>query len=127
MTIRRIAAAAVAFTLTLFGALAVTASPAAAAVPQSCTNNSVCGFGANQFNLYEGYEWIVGAVGSCQNVGLNDSWTSVYNNFGRTVRLYRDANCGNGVWSLASGGSLSNMALYQPSWNDKISSVRLSG
>jgi hypothetical protein len=126
MTIRRLLATLSAFMIMVAGVLVFSAGPAAAAVPAGCTNNSVCGFVGDQYAQSEGYEWVNGAVGSCQNVGLNDSWTSVYNNFGRTVRLYRDANCGNGVWSLASGAGLQNMGIWQPSWNDKISSVRLS-
>jgi hypothetical protein len=126
MTIRRTVALIATFLLTVGGVLAVTASPAAAAPPSTCANLSVCGYDEDQFDPSGGYEWVTGAAGSCQNVGLNDQWTSVYNNAGRTVRLYRDANCGNGVWTLSSGSSLSNMGLWQPSWNNRISSVRMS-
>jgi len=126
MTISQRVTAAVAALLLSLAGIFVISSPAAAAVPGSCANNSVCGFVDQQFQTTHGYEWVAGTPGSCQNVGLNDSWTSVYNNAGRTVRLYRDANCGNGVWTLTSGDSLRNMGLYQPSWNDKISSVRMS-
>jgi hypothetical protein len=126
MTIRRTAAMVATFALTLGGTIAFTASPAAAAPPSSCANNSVCGYNNSGFQTAGGYEWVTGAAGSCQPVGLNDRWTSVYNNFGRTIRLYRAANCSDGVWSLASGDSLTNMATWQPAWNDKITSVRLS-
>lgn len=102
------------------------AAPASAAPPGNCANNSVCGYVNQLYSTAGGYEYVTGSAGSCQNVGLNDSWTSVFNNTGHTVRLYRDANCGNGVWTLANGDGLRNMSLYQPSWNDKISSVRMS-
>lgn len=127
MTMKRMIAFALTALLAVAGTLMITASPAAAAAPSNCANSSVCGYDLSQFNGTSGnYEWVTGTAGSCQPVGLNDKWTSVYNNAGRTIRLYRDANCGDGVWTLTSGDSLRNMGLYQPSWNNKITSVRFS-
>ena len=125
MTIyKRIAAVLAAIVLGLGGVLVVS-SPAAAAPPGGCTNSSVCGYAADQYARNEGYETIPNSgAGVCENVGLPNRWTSVYNNSGRTIKLYKNVNCGNGVWTLASGGSLRNMALYQPSWNDNIESFR---
>lgn len=126
MTIRRTAAVAATFTLALGGTLAATSTPAAAAPPANCANNSVCGYAAPNYATVDGYEFVTGSAGSCQNVGLGNKWTSVFNNTGRQIRLYKNINCGNGVWSLPNGDGLSHMALYQPSWNDNIESVRLS-
>lgn len=121
---RRIAAAVAILAVSLVSALAV-ASPASAAPPSSCTNSSLCSYVAQQFSTSQGYELNpVQSPGTCDNVGLPNSWTSVYNNSGRSVRMYKNPNCSGGVWTLASGDSLRNMSLYQPSWNDTIDSIR---
>lgn len=109
--------------LALVGILGL-ASPAMAAPPTSCTNSSVCGYGRHQFSTAEGYELSpVRSAGTCENLGLRNQWTSVYNNSGRTIRMYKNTGCGGGHWELPSGDSLRNMALYQPSWNDNIESI----
>lgn len=106
--------------------LALLASPASAAAPDGCANSSLCGYVDQQFNTDHGYEWIPAQAGVCETVGLRNRWTSVYNNGGRTVKLYKQVGCVGGVWTLPSGDSLRNMSLYQPSWNDNIESVRWS-
>jgi hypothetical protein len=121
---QRVAALGAALILTLAGFLTF-ASPASAAPPAGCANQSICAYVADQYDRSEGYEWMpVRPAGTCEDVGLPNSWTSVYNNTGRSVRFYKNYGCGNGVWTLAAGSSLRNMALYQPSWNDNIQSVR---
>lgn len=138
MTItRRIALAITMLLIALGGTFTATAGPAAAAptptpgastfaVPGSCANTSLCGYNNDQFSTSGGYEWIPAAAGQCETVGLRNQWTSVYNNGGRTVKLYKQVGCTGGVWTLTSGDSLRNMSLYQPSWNDNIESVRWS-
>lgn len=125
MTMRRILATLSVFLVTLMGALVVSAQPAAAAAPGNCANSSVCGYGDRSYTTGQGYEFATfPGAGVCDNIGLPNQWTSVYNNSGRTVRLYRNANCGNGVWTLTSGSGLNNMGLWQPSWNNTIESIR---
>ena len=122
MKTRRLAAATAAIALALTGSLMI-ASPASAA-PGNCANSSVCGYGDTEYRTGQGYEFVTGSAGECVNVGLRNTWSSVFNNAGRTVRLYRNVNCANGVWTLSGGDGLSAISLFQPSWNNTIESVR---
>lgn len=125
MIFRRILTAVVASVALLAGGLAVTASPAMADVPANCANSSLCSYGAALWRTSEGYEWNPSSPGQeCEAIGLTNQWTSVYNNSGRTVRMYKGAGCTGGYWSLAGGGELRNMGFYQPAWNDEIESIR---
>jgi Peptidase inhibitor family I36 len=132
---RRMAAIAATLALLIGAFVGVTPSVASAgptapppvvlAAPGSCTNSSLCGYNRHQYSTAEGYELNpVGSAGDCEPVAFNDQWTSVWNNSGRSVRLYKDAGCSGGVWTLSNGDGLRNMSLYQPSWNNEISSYR---
>lgn len=116
-----LAALALAASLTV----AATGSPAMAAPPSSCANSSLCSYGQQLYGTAEGYEWNPSSPGQeCESIGLPNQWTSVYNNGGRTVRMYKGAGCTGGYWSIGGGGYLRNMQLYQPAWNDNIESIR---
>lgn len=105
--------------------LAIPASMAHAAPPDTCANTSVCGYVAGQYHPAEGYEWLPARTyGVCENVHYQNAWSSVFNNSGRTVRLYKGANCTGGVWVLGNGDGLCCMSLWQPSWDDNFASIR---
>lgn len=129
--------AAVAILLTLASAAApVQAKPdptaggakgmvAPLAPPASCAGSSVCGYVASEYRTHEGYEWMPRrSYGVCENVHYNNLWSSVYNNSGRTVRLYKGVNCTEGYWVMPNGDGLCCLSIFQPTWNDNIASLR---
>lgn len=125
ISLRRTAAALTALTLAAGTVSADPDSPTLAAAPASCANSSLCGYGAQLYNTNEGYEWNPSSPGGeCEATGLTNQWTSVYNNSGRTVRMYKGPNCTEGYYVVAGGGYLRNMFLYQNAWNDNVESIR---
>jgi hypothetical protein len=117
-------ASIIALFLAVMASSAVLSGPASAAPPSSCTNSSLCSYAKERFDTSQGYELNPVQTSGCENVSLPNRWSSVYNNSGRTVRMYKNPNCSGGVWTLPSGDSLKDMPLYQPSWNDTIDSIR---
>lgn len=123
--IKRAVALLAALTLGTGLTLAATGAPAMAAAPVSCANSSLCGYNNQQYDTSGGYEWNPSSPGGeCESIGLTNQWTSVYNNGGRTVRMYKGPNCTEGYYVIAGGGYLRNMQLYQIAWNDNIESIR---
>jgi hypothetical protein len=127
---QRIAAAFAAFALTLGGIL-VASTPAQAAPPSNCPNSSMCGYVNSGYTTGGGYEINpVRSNGVCENVAFNDAWSSIYNNSGKTVRFFAQANCAGSTsssFTLANGSGHSEMSLSRPTFADEISSYRWGG
>lgn len=135
---RRVAAAvaaiALSFTLALIGPFAVppaaasAPAPSAAALaeapPSSCANQSLCGYGRINYGTDLGYEYMPArSFGTCENVGLRNQWSSLYNNGGRTVRVYKGLGCTGSYLTFYNGQNVQNMYASYPTYNDQIESV----
>src|ERR1051326_6547335 len=144
--VKRLAAIAVTMIMSLF-VLALGANPAsageclgpclrttvpiAASVPAlpppgTCVNSSVGGYGAASFSTSLGYEYIPShTAGYCETmVALPNQWSSLYNNTGRTIRVYKDTFCGGDYLQLASGDSHKGLVVSHPTLQDHIESVK---
>lgn len=111
-TSRRIGAILIAFALTLTGMLSASslaqASPIqapAAFAPGNCPSQNFCGFNAPGYSLGEGGEYNpVQSAGTCENVVSSPNrWSSLWNGSGRSVRVYKGANCSGAYLQYANG------------------------
>lgn len=119
-------ALAVAMGLLIAAGLSLTAaSPAQAAPPASCTNSSFCGYGHQNYSTEEGYELTpFYRAGLCEPTALRNSYTSLYNNSGRTVRVYKSNNCSGEYLTYYNGTGVTNIFFPHPTWNDNIESLK---
>lgn len=109
---------------TLTGTLS--ASPAQAAtlaVPSSCASRAVCGYNETNFNTGSGYAYVY-ANNACEDLTSPYNWSSLYNNSGRTIRVYKTGNCTGDYVQYANGGSSAWLPLSHPTFNNNIRSVR---
>jgi hypothetical protein len=139
MNIARRTAAALFATAVGVGAATLPSAPALAAnpapdpsasplvVPSSCTIATFCGYADNSYQTGEGYELIPEAApGTCRTVSLRNTWTSVYNNTSRPVRLYLNTTCTSSTyWTVGAATGSSYLYLtFSPSANDSIDAIK---
>jgi hypothetical protein len=103
------------------------AAPAIAAPPSSCANQSVCGYVNIDFRTDQGYEWIpVQNGGTCVIVSHRNAWSGVYNNSGRTIRMYRNTGCTGTDYKTITNGDWRNRFSLQlgPSWDNSVDAIK---
>lgn len=103
------------FSVAFFAGTASAVSP--------CGSNNICMFvDANYSGLYTEYYAPVGL--GCHNVSstFNDKISSIDNNNGRTISVYKDSNCPSWAFHRTFTGDFQNFA--GTGYNDEISSVR---
>jgi hypothetical protein len=124
---KRLAAFAVSLLMTLGFSLTV-AGPASAAdeKPASCTNASVCGYVNSLFRTNQGYELIPSrSAGVCVYVAFPDAWSGIWNNSGRTVRVFKNGSCsGSDYLTYYNGTGHGQLSVQHPTWENKIRAVR---
>ena len=141
MTIRRALALLLATALVLIGGLAAPAQAGAVPItaqatqaapgaaqevadnPADCPDFYLCIF---KDSRYTGTKWqvLARARGTCDNVGYNDTASSIWNGSGTSVRFYNDAGCTGTAFSLANGSGSSLMTITHPTSADKVTSIK---
>jgi len=99
----------------------------ALAAPANCRYNaSVCGYESFNYLCDDGCEVIpFSTAGGCEAVALPNQWSSFWNNSGRTVRLYKTANCTSSYLTYySSTGEDYFLTSGQTSWENAVRSVR---
>lgn len=126
----------VAATLTALLAAGLTATPANAApatpaikgpVPPSCTDLSVCGYVNTGYATNQGYELIpTGPSGHCEVVSLRNAWSGVFNNSGRTIRMFRNTSCsGSDYKQFDNGGGHAQFSVrFGPTWDNSVDAIQ---
>lgn len=103
----------------------VLAAPAVAAPPPSCTNFSVCTYVNIGYRTNQGYELIpVRTGGTCEQTFYQNSISGVYNNSGRSIRLYKNDNCSGESMVFYNGTGHHQFSVRYPTWENDIESLK---
>jgi hypothetical protein len=95
--------------------------------PDSCTAASVCGYVNTGYDTDQGYEFIPARhAGVCEIVSLRNAWSGVYNNSGRTIRMFRNTGCtGTSYKQIANGGGHWQFSIkYGPTWDNTVDAIQ---
>lgn len=136
--VRAFVAALAAAAALVVGIVAGVASPATAKTrdpglavlppPSSCPTNYFCGYADNSYQTGEGYELFPQrAAGVCETASLRNTWTSVYNNTSRDVRISLSTTCSTSAfyWTVgAHSGSQFLWLTVSPDANDAIDAIQ---
>lgn len=136
MIFKRLTVALAAVALLLLGGLATPAQAGAVPIkvqasaaqemasnPAGCPDYYLCIF---KDSRYTGTKWqvLARARGTCDNVGYNDTASSIWNGSGTSVRFYNDAGCTGTAFSLANGTGSSLMTITHPTSADEVTSIK---
>lgn len=104
--------------------LAVPAS--AEATPSSCPNSTLCGYvDINYWCSTQGCELNpTRSGGTCENVTFRNAWSSLWNNSGRSIRVYKNLNCGGDSLFYYNGTGDDHMSIDHFSFENNIESYR---
>lgn len=106
----------------------VAASPASAeAPPDSCTLFSVCGYVNTQYRTDQGYELIPERdPGTCVVVAHRNAWSGMFNNSGRTVRMFRNTSCsGTDYKTFVNGYGVHQFSVrFGPTWDNSVDAIQ---
>lgn len=97
---------------------------ASAISPCSVTPGAVVCLWTNINYSGSGYSWTIITIGQCYNLygTFQDSVSSVQNNVGKVLRLYRDGNCtGGSYWPVSAYQHVSCLCEF----NDVTTSIKL--
>lgn len=121
MKLKRIGAAA-ALTVAMTAGVVGAATPAMAGTA-NCPSGYYCLY---QHAAYEGARESIAfrLSGTCVNLSLKDSASSIHNNSGTRVTFYKDDGCNGASRYLNQGGKFYD--LNNSGWNDTANSVRFS-
>jgi hypothetical protein len=125
--LRRLAALAAAAVLSATALVLAPASPAQAAPPITCVNRAVCGYVDIGWSTRQGYEYIYErSAGTCVRVSLPNAWSGLWNNSGRTIRLFKNNYCGGSEHLTYYNGTGENQLSWSqhPTWDNNIESVQ---
>jgi hypothetical protein len=112
------------------GLFVVAVTPAQASTadtpPSSCAAASVCGYVNTGYQTNQGYEYIPLAGATCQVVAYRNAWSGVFNNSGRTIRLFKNTGCtGTDYKTIANGtGKYQFSVQLGPTWDNSVDAVK---
>jgi hypothetical protein len=105
---KRLASVAAAATLTLGGALAVSAPAQAVSY---CPNGNFCGFNDINYSLAQGGEYNPSSTGCEPVISTPNQWSSLWNSSGRAVRVYKGPGCTGDSWLIANGSGDAHLSI----------------
>jgi hypothetical protein len=124
MTFRRTVTTAAAVVLVTGAALAPSTA-AQAAPPSSCTNSSVCGYVNSGYRTDQGYELIpVQPAGTCEGMSFPNAWSGLFNNSGRSIRLYKNSGCSGEYITFANGDGHAQFSVAHPTYENNSESFK---